>query len=360
VLDGAVGPDYLQVSVPSFSEDSRHLYYRAKVECAVELSTPGTFPPTGWRTVLDDREAEVHAGVTDFTVDYDGCQHAYVARSHDNEASVVVNGSPVPYGDSVEAGTLVLSRELGRYAFLIRDTLRRRAVVDGIVGAAHEDLRAHQFSPDGHEFSYITGYPEDVLILNNRVHATADRLEPPVYDSTGRCRAFVSVTDGKREVVVQQGRKERRFETIGTPTQLTLSPSGGRFAWVDNKPLSGVLLMVDGRRVAEYDNIGLVTFSPLGNRLAYAAWDRGQWTIVVDSVPAGRHEAIRDLLFSPDERHWACWSRDGGDWYVLVDGAPGLRYDEPVSRVVFTGNDGVRYIGRRARTYHKTTRPLTP
>ena len=326
---------------------------------------------------------------------------------------VVLNGRPGRYYDDIKKDSIVFSPDGAHLAFAARRARAWHVVVDGAEGPAQSDISGPSitFSPDGSHIGYATkdhgrskwtvvldggSYgPYDVLISKNFTFSpdgsafafgagdqghrgprfvvrlnTGPRTpgkEPqrgPLYDNImpgtitlselGDRLAYAAIRDGKWFVVVdgagaegqategQSGVREfGPFEKVKEGS-LTFSPGGNRLAFAAKK---GIIwhVFVDGVPGKGYQRIAeeTITFSPDGKRLAYAALKMNRLVRVLDGREGRRYDKLGtgSLVFTKDSRHLAYAAAFGESWFVVVDGKEGRRYSGLIrDSLHFTGN----------------------
>jgi len=112
-------------------------------------------------------------------------------------------------------------------------------------------------------------------------------------------------------------------------------------------------MVLDGKTVGTFDQIGSLRFSPDSKRLAYNARRGKEWFLVCDGQEDPVFEHIDSprpyYVFSPDSKHLAYigwrninWMRnrlgynlDGAKWQVVCDGRMGPAITSPGSRRVW-------------------------
>jgi hypothetical protein len=350
VLDGATGPYYEDVSSIVFSEDGNHMAYVAGIS-----RTP--VPGMNYAVVRDGEIGESYERVSVPQMDLHGRLLAYYAATRNVPVTLVVNGSRWRTGDTLVEGTLVLSREGGRFAFLLRRKDRWDLVTDAGVRGTYQFLvpSGVEFSPDGEHLSFVISALEPAFFLDGKRFDRWDGLLGPVYDSVGKSVSYALRYGDVWRVTIRHPAKTIQFETPDDVSDLTLSPSGEHFACVRTRPLGRKIILLDTVPVGEYDRVGGLTFSPDGRHLAFATGEGSRWRVAFKGVSTGLYESVSDLVISPSGGHWACWTGSEGAWRCVVDGNRGKAFDAKLSRIVFDNEHELHYIARRRNTYYRVS-----
>jgi hypothetical protein len=349
VLDGATGPYYEGVSNIVFSEDGDHMAYVAGTS-----RTP--VPGENYAVVRDGELGESYEQVSVPQWDLHGRMLAYFAETGRAPAALIINGSPRHPGDTVVAGTLVLSREGGRFAFVVKQKDSYHLVTDVGLRGSYKSVAPTrvEFSPDGEHLSFVVPALEPVFFLDEeRFHRCDDGVLGPVYDSVGKSLGYALRYKDVWRVTIRRPARTIQFETSDDISGLMLSPSGEHFAYLRTRPLGGKVVVLDAVSVGEYDRVGGLTFSPDGKHLAFAAGEGSRWRIVYRGETTGLYESVRHLVVSPSGGHWACWTGKEGKWRCVVDGIKGRAYDAALTRIVFDNEHQLHYIARRRNAYYR-------
>ena len=215
-VDEKVGPDYGRVANRiRLSDNGEHVAYLAT-------------PPNAQRFVVHDgrpdpAHASPHEYVTgDFTLSANGEHAAFTAgkRPEMNFTDhVVVDGKAGPEFAYVRPGSLALSPDGKRIAYVIHQTdQRHRAVIDHKPGPAYVEVASPRpiFSPDGSRVAYIAARTHKQFpVLDGREGLRCDEIRPASlqFSPDGKHLVFVA-RKGAAHVVVQAGNPGPEFDLI--------------------------------------------------------------------------------------------------------------------------------------------------
>jgi hypothetical protein len=349
VLDGATEPFYEGVSSIVFSEDGDHMAYVAGIARA-------PVPGVNYAVVRDGVIGESYERVSVPQMDLHGRMLAYVAETRNALGTMVINGSPRRAGDTIVGGTLVLSREGGRFAFMVKQKDSYDLVTDAGVRGSYKSIfpASVKFSPDGEHLSFVVPALEPAFFLDEKRFDRCDEgVIGPVYDSVSKSLGYALRYKNVWRVTIRHPARVIQFETTDDVSDLMLSPSGEHFAYLRTRPLGKMVVVLDTMPVGEYDRVEGLTFSPDGKHLAFAVGEGNRWRVVYRGDTTGLYESVRHLVVSPSGGHWACWTGNEGKWRCVVDGVKGRAFDATLSRIVFDNENQLHYIARRRNTYYR-------
>lgn len=146
-------------------------------------------------------------------------------------------------------------------------------------------------------------------------------------------------------------------------------------AWPQLTQNGTLVVVIDGQAGPEdYDDVGLIVFSPDGKRIAYPAKRGSKWVMVVDGQAGPEYDDIRlgYTVFSPDSKRLVYGAMQGDKWFVVLDGEPGPEsgYDNvgyfifspDSSRLVYAVGKGNRQYmvvdGRDGEVYERVGEPV--
>ncbi len=183
-------------------------------------------------------------------------------------------------------------------------------------GVAITDALA--FAPDGTRVAYVgTKAGKSVPVVGEEVGEPFDFLDPPVFAPNG---AQVAFRAGKR-----------------------VSPRSEKW-WI----------LLDGKKTAQNDWIGALSWSPDGKRLAYwtqpgarigsdGAYTGGDLVLVIDGKKGAKWkdaDALNPPVWSADSRVVASTAMRNGEWHVLLD-------DKSVAKGPFLKEPSLSANGKR-------------
>ena len=123
---------------------------------------------------------------------------------------------------------------------------------------------------------------------------------------------------------IQPGNEEPSTVKITAPP--TISGDNLHIAWSQLTQNGKLVVVIDGQaEPEEYDDIGLIIFSPDVNRIAYPAKRGSKWVMVADGQAGPEYDdiALSGTVFSPDSKHLVYGARKGDKWFVVLDGKAG-------------------------------------
>jgi hypothetical protein len=264
VVNDQKGPEYDEVQNPGFAPDGETVFYKAR-------------RGNQWRVVWGDRVSEDYDRIDGAAIGGDG-RLAFSARRGPDQF-LILEGRPAgrEYGF---ADWPVFSPDSKHLAFRSCVENRWNMILDGKKLGDHDEVAWAAFGPDS-RFRYLarTGETWHVLGGENRIAVAG---------------------------------KAPEFLTLGQT----------KFAYK-----SGGRVFLDDIPGEEYDQIRgwTIAFSPGGDRLAYAAEQRGRWFVVVGEKRFSAGDDVMDVVWSADGRAVAYSGREGKKHYVSV---AGQRYGE--------------------------------
>lgn len=209
-----------------------------------------------------------------------------------------------------------------------------------------------------------------------RLNLVAEAIDPRgairVPDGEIRGR-FLFSPDGKRvayesgshvngnAVYLAERKGRERLEGCDSIANVVFSPDGKFVAHV-----AVGCVIVDGKKGAAYDGIGIPVFSPDGKSIAYRADSR----IIVGDKPGEKYDEVGDPAWSPDGKAVAYAARKGDKWRAVVGDKAGEEYDyvgppswspdgQAVAYPVKHGGKGfVVYGGNKSKEYDGVDAPV--
>lgn len=284
-----------------------------------------------------------------------GCHFAYVAILSNGRRAVVFDGQPGTEYDAV--GSVLLSPDSGRLAYVAAIGTRQFVVVDDRPGPGHVAVFDLKFSPDGRRVAYVAGSAKkQFVVVDGQAGPEFDGIAQSSLNFSANSKRFgyVAGRDNKFLVVVDD-QLGPAYESIGEGG-LTFSPDGNRVAYAA-KAREKWMVVVDGDPGPEYDGIlkGSLVFSRDGMRLAYGAQLHSTWRVVLDGHAGPEYQTIgKDSLgFSPDSRRLRYVVRTENKWLAVVDGSVSPPYDMIGAGDPVFSTDGrrVAYAAKNANTW---------
>jgi len=263
-------------------------------------------------------------------------------------------------------GSLTLSPNNARLAYIAHDAGGWHAIVSGIPGPPAEKISTLLFSPDSRHIAYVAGTDgqswinrdgksgkafsgiieasltfssssdhlayvardgkQYLMVLDGRIGPRCDQIGPPVFSPDGRRLAYAA-RQGKRWLVV-------RDETPGPLMDYAWGPvfstDGLRLAYVARMGRKS-RVVIDGKGGKLYDAVYNYQFSPNGKRLAYVAREDQRFFVVINGAEGKAYSRIPTarpcLRFSPDSKRVAYVAHNAGADFMVVNGAEGERFD---------------------------------
>jgi WD40 repeat protein len=245
-------------------------------------------------------------------------------------------------------------------------------IVGDSKGEEYDEVKHPSFAPDHKTVVYEACKGGKSFIV------FGDKIEGSKYDGVdfylfARDGALVyAATVGEKTALVSGREQGEGFESLSWPRV------GNEIAYRGSANKRDAL-MVGGRRVAEYDKIDDLSFSPDEKTLAYAAREKGEsfivmgdqkgpsfdsvrdpvfssdgkrmayvassWKLNKDFVVLGldqgqKFDWIKDVIFSPDGKSLAYSAVDGNRSYIVLDGKKGPEFDK-VRYLRFSPNSSV-------------------
>ncbi len=134
--------------------------------------------------------------------------------------------------------------------------------------------------------------------------------------------------DGKMVAVLDGEEVGDRYALV---TGLEFSPDGKQLAYRGYYKNTGVDVIVNGEKVAKYDQVSNIAFSPDGTQFSYVAVENGKRIVVIDGETIGwynmRYNVELTSPFSRDGKHFAYTVSRDGESFVVLNGKEGNKYD---------------------------------
>lgn len=284
----------------------------------------------------------------------DSRRMAYVRRSGSG-GQVVVDGQAQRVYDDL-GGAAVFSPDSRRIAYAARKGTSWLVVVDGKEGRTYDDLGDGPiFSPNSERVAYGAKRGTDWFVVTNGQEGTRYEglgKDGLAFSPDSQRLAFVIAERGKNRLVVD-GEVGKGYYGSLPSGFLCFSPDSKRVACVASMS-EGIFVLVDGKAGKAYDAVGesSLCFSPDGRRMAYGAMLGDKWFVVVDGKEAKAYDKLAgSILFSPDSRRVAYGAGVGNQGFVVLDDTEGKTYDGIGRNAMLFSHDSKRlaYVAGRGR-----------
>lgn len=326
----------------------------------------GTFPPEFFG---DD--ARAYAAVWTFTPCAPASKNGHAIRQArvspvGAQWRVIVDGQLGKSYLQIRDGSLTLSPNNARLAYVARKTDGWHLIVSGVEGPPAAEISAPVFSPDSRHIAGIAGQGGKYWITRDGKpgKAYAAIIEGSLTFSGNSARLAYVAREGKQYRMVLDGQAGPGFDQIGPPVfspdskHLAYAARQGKrwlvvrdgkagplkdYAWgplfsADSRRLAYTArvgrkaqVIVDGRAGRSHDAVFNYQFSPNGKRLAYIIRDDRHFHAVIDGVEGKAYARIPtarpSLRFSPDSKRVAYVAQNAGAEFIVVNGVEGERFD---------------------------------
>ncbi|RJP37494.1 MAG: hypothetical protein C4548_14265, partial [Desulfobacteraceae bacterium] len=289
IKNGEPGEAYDEIKHVTFSPDGRRLAYAAR-------------KGVQWRLVENDKKSPGYRDIISVRFSPDS-KHLVCVVHGDDAAFVVLNGQKSESYRYI-AGNPIFSNDGKRLAYMVleenRGNMSMRMVVDNQTGPLFDNIGLYLFSQDGKQFAYMAEIEKKGMLMHNgKAHASYEALGIPVFSPDGRRLAHPAFQN-QQWFMVDNGEKGQGFDHIEPPI---FCPSGERMAYIAGnvaaKPEDRFVAVVsDGHIVGKHEWADLLTFSPDGRHLAYAAAEKGEAFLVIDAQK-GKERFISFLKGAP-------------------------------------------------------------
>ena len=301
VHNGVEGPLYESINYRlTFSPDGRRLAY------IVERKGP----PADAFIVCDGREGPVFQFIWQNPVFSADSRHLAYVRQSEKRCFIVRDGKEQAI-DGFASG-LTFSPDAARLFWISYRRPKMCAVIEGIEGPLHDEMRLHNTTPD--KLQLVTTDDGQLHLVEIDWPSDARPLGAALVER--RLNALGRIPEGARiEKVNAQGTHclfHRRQDGRST-------------------------LFLDNRELGTWDSIDEIQFSPDGEQAWYVARRGGQQYIVWIDKAFRMHEQVGQLLsVSPDWKRYAFFCRRDGKDHAVLDGREGPAYDGMLTGLVFS------------------------
>src|SRR5215208_5534251 len=212
-------------------------------------------------------------------------------------------------------------------------TLTEKATVIGKLSDS-KDTRAVSISDDYNHLAVLAQ-------KGNKYFVTLDGVAGKEYDwvvrgslgfsADGKHFGYV-VQQGEDMFVVMDGKEGKPYREIAA-SNITYAPASARYAYYARPKAGGKwVAVVDGTESKEFDQIGNLTFSPDGKRVAFGVEQGGKQFFVVDNAVGAEREfdkvAGASFTWSPDGKRYAYGAVRDTKVIIIADGKEGKPYKE--------------------------------
>lgn len=219
-------------------------------------------------------------------------------------------------------------------------TIEERMVPIGH-GISGEEIYVNslKISPDYKHIAYVSRIGGTFRVwmdgVTKKSHSGITRQSPFFSPKQNRV-AYIADENDKMFVVVDNEEHDR-YKQVGT---LTFSPDGSRLAYRAEDDKGRQVVVIDGKEGPKFDvgitnDIGIV-FSPDSKHVAYVGLTGNNSCIFVkDNKKMRSFEKIGRIEFSPDSKHYAYTAMEDGTWKVILDDKEGTEYKQ-ISNLMFS------------------------
>ncbi|MDB4952663.1 MAG: hypothetical protein JWO36_232 [Myxococcales bacterium] len=279
----------------------------------------------GWYVVIDGHPGPRFDAIVAGTlqVGHDAAGFAYVGESA-GRVTAVIGGKQGPTFDGI--GQLVLDG--GHHAYAARRALEAYVIVDGVTGPPWSAVSKLALA-NGHVAYAASDGTDWRVIVDGEPGPTVDRVSEIVLSKDGAHHAWIASVAAQDVLALDD------VPIIAAPKLrargVVFSPRASSLAYVEPALPRGERVVVVGPTVdngthrtehtegAVFDEVGTPTFSPDGQRLAYAAVRGKTWLMIVDGVEHAGGTHVGDPVFSADSRHVAYVARRGNRSVAVID-----------------------------------------
>jgi WD40 repeat protein len=157
------------------------------------------------------------------------------------------------------------------------------------------------------------------------------------------------VQQGDDMFVVMDGKEGKAYREIAA-SNITYAPAGARYAYYARPKAGGKwVAVVDGQESKEFDQIGNLSFSPDGKRLAFGVEQGGKQFFVVDNAVGGEREfdkvAGASFTWSPDGKRYAYGAVRDAKVIIIADAKEGKPYKESTRPIFSPDSQHLVYVG---------------
>ncbi len=217
------------------------------------------------------------------------------------------------------------------FANQAKTTIEERMVPLGH-GISGEEIYVNslEISPDFKHIGYVSRIGGTFRVwldgVSKKSHSGVTRQSP--FFSPEQNRLAYIANEGDNMFVVIDNHEHDRYKQVGT---LTFSPDGSRVAYRAEDAKGSQFVVINGKEGPKFDvgitnDIGIV-FSPDSKHVAYVGInDKDSVIFVKDNKKIDSFKQIKQVKFSPDSNHLAYSAMKDDGWVVVLDNKSGQTY----------------------------------
>lgn len=220
----------------------------------------------------------------------------------ENGFRICINNTCGPYVEAVAKGMPIVSPDRNHWAAVVKKGGKLHVMLDGNLSPGYDRVAALQFSPDSMKVAYIAQMGDAFFVcMNQERHPSFSLVDP------------------------EQG--------------LVFSRDSKQLAYAVRKDKNVWHLVINGKPgSAAWEEISLVTFSPDGSRLVYAAKQNEQWHLVEgDNISPGYRDILR-VTFSSDSRSLVYIARSKEGAFAVLNGRKQDAFEAVLGEPTFSFN----------------------
>lgn len=237
-------------------------------------------------TVVDGKKGAEYDDISELSFSPDGKTFAFWA-SDKKERFVVIGDQRREAYDREPGGTnseVVWSPDGKSYAYSVSRGKKQMVVLNGKAGRPFDEISTPFFAPDGKTLCYYsrTDSGSYTFVMGEvEVSSPSESVSSVTFSPDGKSYAYAACSDGKFAVVVGG----KRGISYGTCViRLQYSPDGRAVAYVGSRD-SKEHVIVGEKEYGPFDRVKMLTFSPDGKKLAFAAVKEKELWWKVVNVP---------------------------------------------------------------------------
>ena len=198
------------------------------------------------------------------------------------------------------------------------------------------------FSEDSQRFAYAAETEVGWIMVVDGVHFRPWTGIGEVLFGPGQQLVYVAA-DSEHWYVIREDTPSPPFKAV-MQRSLTFSPCGNRFAFAvaDGDKFR---VIVDGEPAPFYDAVGMFRFGPEGEQFAYLARMGNQQYLSLDDKLLGPFDLIADFTLGPNDRLGILARKDDG-WRAVIDGQKSEAFDN-LGSIQFSQGGQYAYAAER-------------